>query len=72
MAFRGQDFFCFVTSQTVCLASQMTLLGFIFHRERERNLYEKFLPPYAAAGIRTHVSRTCTTIRGTIQDRFTD
>ena len=32
-----------------CLAAQMALLGL-------------FLPPYAAAGIRTHVSRTCTTL----------
>ena len=46
-----------------CLASQMALLEFIFiEREREKISLWKFLPPYAAARIRTHVSRTCTTL----------
>ena len=53
------DFF-FATSQTVYLflprLTDGTARIIIFHRERE-NHYEKFLPPYAAAGIRTHVSQ---------------
>ena len=48
----------------------MTLLGFI---AIVRESLWKFLPPYAMAGIRTNVSRTCTTLCWTsIQDRFTD
>ena len=55
-----------------CLASQMALLGLLFFIEREKISLKNSYHLMPRPGFELTSVETYTTIRGTIQDRFTD